>query len=346
MSHFVNCSRTKHAILFVYNVRSCKLISKFKMTVATSKASPKIGLASRLVNGILSISPLFNIAKQRARKMMIERAESMGVNWRQIVADLQKKNLDAELNKVQNLQIQYPEYYIKHFHAYEEGNLGWLPATEVEVAAYAVHSRIWNDAQPPVQGDARLRQSYIDIVKEKIPNQPQDILDIGCSVGMSTFVLHNAYPDAKITGLDLSPHFLAIANYNTNTKHPKLAENAQVQWIHAAAENTGLPDGSFDFVSCFLLFHELPQDASRQILREIRRILRPNGYFTLMDMNPRSDIYRKMPPYILTLLKSTEPYLDQYFSFDLESELVAAGFETPSITANSPRHRTVIAKAQ
>ncbi|MFO0209821.1 MAG: methyltransferase domain-containing protein, partial [Pseudanabaena sp.] len=156
---------------------------------------------------------------------------------------------------------------------------------------------------------------------------------------------HNAYPQAKITGLDLSPHFLAIANYNTRTKHPELQESQQIKWIHAAAENTGLPDASFDFVSCFLLFHELPQDATRQILREIRRVLRPNGYFTLMDMNPYSDIYLKMPPYILTLLKSTEPYLDQYFSFDLASELVAAGFEPPTITANTPRHRTVIAKA-
>ncbi|TYQ29949.1 class I SAM-dependent methyltransferase [Pseudanabaena sp. UWO310] len=313
------------------------------MTITTSAPNPKIGLASRIVNGILAIAPLFNLAKQRARKMMIERAESMGVNWRQIVADLQKQDLEAELVKVQNPNLKYPEYYLKHFHAYEEGNLGWLPATEVEVAAYAVHSRIWNDDKPPVQGDARLRQSYLDIVKEKMP-APQNILDIGCSVGMSTFSLHENYPLAKITGLDLSPHFLAIANYNTNLKYPQLTEKGQIQWIHSTAENISLPDASCDFVSCFLLFHELPQDATRQILREIRRVLQPNGYFAMMDMNPQSDIYQKMPPYILTLLKSTEPYLDQYFSFNLAQELVAAGFASPTIIANSPRHRTVIAR--
>jgi ubiquinone/menaquinone biosynthesis C-methylase UbiE len=277
--------------------------------------------------------------------MMIERAESMGVNWLQIAADLQEQDLDSELVKVQNPDLKYPDYYLQPFHAYEEGNLGWLPATEVESSAYAVHSRIWKDETPPIEGDARLRQSYIDIVKEKILTEPQDILDIGCSVGMSTFALHNAYPEAKITGLDLSPHFLAIANYNIRTKHPELLESQQIKWLHSTAENTGLPDNSFDFVSCFLIFHELPQDATRQILREMRRILRPNGYFTLMDMNPSSDIYKKMPPYILTLLKSTEPYLDQYFSLDLAAELVAAGFETPTIIPNTPRHRTVIAKA-
>lgn len=310
------------------------------MTITTA---PKMGLASRLVNGILAIAPLFNIAKQRARKMMIERANSMGMDWLQIAADLQKQNLDAELDKVQNPNLKYPDYYLKPFHAYTEGNLGWSPATEVEVAAVAVHSRIWNDAELPIKGDARLRQSYLDVLKEKMPTSPQDILDVGCSVGMSTFSLQAAYPTAKITGLDLSPHFLAIANYNTHTKHSQLADS--LQWIHATAEQTGLLDNSVDFVSCFLIFHELPQDASRQILREIRRVLRPNGYFALMDMNPHSDIYVKMPPYILTLLKSTEPYLDQYFAFDLASELVAAGFEAPSITENTPRHRTVVAKA-
>jgi hypothetical protein len=52
-----------------------------------------------------------------------------------------------------------------------------------------------------------------------------------------------------------------------------------------------------------------------------------------------------MPPYILTLLKSTEPYLDQYFTLDIEQAIAEAGFEAPMITCNSPRHRTVIAKA-
>lgn len=51
-----------------------------------------------------------------------------------------------------------------------------------------------------------------------------------------------------------------------------------------------------------------------------------------------------MPPYVLTLLKSTEPYLDEYFSFDMEKELAEAGFHPPTITRNSPRHRTIVAK--
>ena len=42
----------------------------------------------------------------------------------------------------------------------------------------------------------------------------QDILDIGCSAGISTRALAEAFPEAAtLRGLDLSPHFLAVAEY-------------------------------------------------------------------------------------------------------------------------------------
>ena len=147
-------------------------------------------------------------------------------------------------------------------------------------------------------------------------------------------------PQARVTGLDLSPYYLAVANYRARERR------LPIHWVHQAAETTGLPAESFDVVSTFLIFHELPQAAAKAILREARRLLRPGGYFGLMDMNPRSEVYRQMPPYILTLLKSTEPYLDQYFTLDLESTFVEAGFQSPAIVPISPRHRAVIAQVK
>ena len=304
----------------------------------TAVVNTSPSLASRCVNGLLSIKPLANIAKQRARNMMIQRAEKIGVPWRQRVQELRTHDWDSELANVQHPQLTYPDYYLTSFHAYDEGNLSWDAALEVEVAAYAVHARIWPGAG--AQGDAQLRQSYHDVVKEKVTIEPKDILDVACSVGMSTFALQELYPSANITGIDLSPYFLAVAQYNARQRH------VQINWKHAAAEATGLPDASFDLVSSFLLFHELPQTAAKQILREARRLLRPGGYLTIMDMNPRSEIYAKMPPYILTLLKSTEPYLDEYFTLDIEQALVEAGFHVPTMIPNSPRHCTIIAQVK
>jgi ubiquinone/menaquinone biosynthesis C-methylase UbiE len=298
-------------------------------------------LASRLVNGILAIAPLANFAKHKARQMMIDRAEGMGVPWRKIVAEWRSRDLEAELPLVENPDTKYPDYYLTSFHAYDKGNMSWEAATEVEVAAYAVHSKIWQDSG--ADGDAMLRRSYHDVISNEIKSAPEDILDLGCSVGMSTFALQNVYPQAQITGLDLSPYFLAIANCNLRDRQSTEHKN-KIKWVHAAAESTGLPDASFDLVSIFLVCHELPQTATREILREARRVLRPGGHIVIMDMNPRSQIYAKMPPYILTLLKSTEPYLDQYFALDIEEAIADAGFTRPSITENTVRHRTMVAQ--
>jgi ubiquinone/menaquinone biosynthesis C-methylase UbiE len=302
------------------------------MTV-TVKTAPE--LASRFVNGVLAIPPLANLAKHQARQMMIKRAEKIGVPWTKQVQELKKLDWDAQLAQVENIDLNYPNYYCCSFHAYEQGNLSWDAALEVEVAARAVHAGIWVDAG--AEGDSRLRASYHEILQNKV-KQPRDILDLGCSVGMSTFALQSVYPQAKITGLDLSPYFLAVANYRAQQ------QNATVNWVHAAAESTGLASESFDLVSIFLMCHELPQSATRQIFQEARRLLRSNGYLAIMDMNPQSEIYAKMPPYILTLLKSTEPYLDEYFALDIEQTLIDAGFQDVMITPNTPRHRTITAQ--
>ncbi|ARV57658.1 SAM-dependent methyltransferase [Nostocales cyanobacterium HT-58-2] len=295
------------------------------------------GLTSRFISGVLAIKPLANLAKHQARQMMMKRAEKIGVNWLEEVQTLQARDWQTDLAKVQNPQTTYPEYYFRPFHAYEKGDLCWEAALEFEVAAHTVHAGIWQGAG--AQGDPMLRQSYHDILKKQISNEPQDILDLGCGVGLSTFALQKVYPHAKITGLDLSPYFLAVAKYRNEQRH------ANINWIHAAAESTRLPDASFDLISIFLMCHELPQAATWQIFAEAKRLLRPGGHLAIMDMNPKSEVYKKMPPYILTLLKSTEPYLDEYFSLDIEQALMKAGFHAPTITSNSPRHRTVIAQA-
>jgi ubiquinone/menaquinone biosynthesis C-methylase UbiE len=302
---------------------------------ATINTTPD--LASRFVNGILAIKPLANLAKHQARQMMIKRAQRIGVPWMQEVDQLQERDWTNDRAEVENPQINYPEYYLRPFHAYEGGDLSWQAAFELEVAARTVHASIWTEAG--AQGDAKLRQSYHDILTAQVSPQPQDILDLGCAVGLSTFALQAVYPQAKITGLDLSPYFLAVANYRT-----KQRRLAQINWVHGQAESTGIANASFDLVSIFLMCHELPQSVTHKIFAEARRILRPGGHLAIMDMNPKSENYKKMPTYILTLLKSTEPYLDEYFSLDIEQALIGAGFQSPTITSNSPRHRTIIAQ--
>ena len=311
----------------------------------TTTLNPTARIASQLVNSLLSIKPLAKFAKYQARELIIKRAESIGVAWRDDVKFLRSRGTSAALSpqweidlaKTTNPYLKYPDYYLTSFHAYEAGNMSWDAAMEVEVAAYSVHAKIF--AETGTSGDTQLRQTYHDLITQTLPTPPTKILDVGCSVGMSTFALQAIYPDAQLTGVDLSPYFLSVANYRTPPQ-------SDINWVHAAGESTGLPGASYDLVSLFLICHELPQTASREIFQEAKRLLKPGGHIAIMDMNPQSDIYAQMAPYILTLLKSTEPYLDEYFTLDISEALVSAGFQSPTIAANTPRHRTVIAQVE
>ncbi len=312
--------------------------------------APALNVANTLVNGLLAVKPLANLAKHRARKMMIKRAESIGVNWRQDVKKLRSRGKDVafdpgwetELAAIQDPDLVYPDYYLKSFHAYEKGNLCWEAATEVAVAAQAVHARLW--PEEGAAGTLKLRQNFIAALQTQLSTPPQQIVDLGCSVGISTRALQVAYPQAEITGVDLSPHFLAVAQFHDREAGNQLHNSPAIQWRHAAAESTGLPDQFCDIVTAFLVVHELPQPATRAILREARRLLRPGGHLAIMDSNPKAEGYSKMPPYVLTLLKSTEPYLDEYFSLDIERAMEDVGFLPPSIFETSPRHYSLIAQ--
>ncbi|MGB7251948.1 MAG: methyltransferase domain-containing protein [Phormidesmis sp.] len=318
--------------------------------------------AASVINTLLSIKPLAKFAKSRARTMMMDRAETIGVYWRDEVAALRRREVagteirddevdpewDKALGAIANPALTYPDYYTTSFHAYDEGNLGWLPAMEVDVAARAVHARIWpeGDERAGINGDASLRAGYHRVLKnilsETSSDTPEHIIDLGASAGQSTFSLQAAFPSAQLTSVELSPYFLAVAQY-AEAKNQAPAERP-INWVHAAAEETGLPPGCADLVSACLVFHELPTSAAQAVIAEAYRLVRPGGHFAIMDMNPECETFTAMPPYILTLLKSTEPYLDQYFALDMAQTFRSAGFMSPRIEETTPRHRIVIAQ--
>ncbi len=303
----------------------------------TKTITPENNLTTKLINGLLSIKPLSEFAKAQARKMIVKRANLIGVNWQENIDTLKNHDWQSEITQVEKKDFTYPPYYLTSFHAYENGNLNWQAAWELESAAYTVHSTIFSKA-PSADGDRTLRQSYHKVLQKEIGDQPQQILDVGCGVGLSTFALNEVYPDSNISGLDLSPHFLAVANYQSKQN------NKNISWIHAPAEASNLAPQSYDLISAFLIFHELPQSAAEDIMNQAYQLLDSGGYFAMMDMNPQSEVYKKMPRYVLTLLKSTEPYLDEYFNLDMESLLTKIGFETPKVVSTSVRHRAIIAR--
>lgn len=138
----------------------------------------------------------------------------------------------------------------------------------------------------------------------------------------------------KVVGLDLSPDMFAVARVRDG-------DQLVSGWRHAAAEQTGLPASSIDLISLQFVCHELPQDAIHAVLAEAARLLRPGGALVMVDQDPASSVLQRLPLAVATLLKSTEPYIEQYFGLDMEAALHSAGFRDLRITACDPRHRVI-----
>lgn len=295
---------------------------------------------SKLVNLLIHTKPLYAVMKRQARQVLIKTAEKNGIPWRQTYQTLETSDAKTFFDSINNPNLVYPEYYQVPFHAYEHGNLCWSAAFEAESATYAMALRIWPQENLTWESaQQRLRHSFHQVLAEYGPANVTDILDVGCSVGISTFALHHYYQSAQshavhTTGLDLSPYMLSVAQ--------KRDANQEIAWRHGKGEETQLPDSSLDLVTLQFLIHELPHPITRQIFQEALRILRPGGCLAMVDNNPKSPVIQNLPPALFTLMKSTEPWSDDYYTFDVESALATAGFEHTVTIASDPRHRTII----
>ncbi|KDP31787.1 hypothetical protein JCGZ_12248 [Jatropha curcas] len=300
---------------------------------------------SRLVGALISFKPLSAVLKFGARQVLISTAEKRNIPWREMSREILESDVCKELENVQNPSITYPDYYLSPFHAYDEGNLSWLAAAEAEPATMSMVRRAIPDASTLEEANQVMRGNWLDAIEQHHlrcsgNSMISDILDVGCSVGVSTRFLADKFPSAKVTGLDLSPYFLAVAQFKEKNGTPR---KNPIRWIHANGEDTGLPSKSYDLVSFAAVLHECPERAIVGLFKEAFRLLRPGGTISLTDQAPKSKILQELSPVLFTLFKSTEPFLDEYYLTDIEGRLKEVGFVNVHSVLTDPRHLTVTA---
>ncbi len=102
--------------------------------------------------------------------------------------------------------------------------------------------------------------------------QPETILDIGCGTGRLLRKAHLRWPAAHLIGVDPAEGMVEAARRLT----PAAAFHVSL------AESLPFPDASVDLVLSTISFHHW-QDQP-QAVRQIARVLRPAGYFVLVDI--------------------------------------------------------------
>lgn len=103
------------------------------------------------------------------------------------------------------------------------------------------------------------------------------VLEVGCGTGNLSLAVKRRRSDVTVTGLDPDPKALARA------ARKAARAGVAVQWERGFAEQLPFPDTGFDRVLSSLMFHHLDSDGRRQMLGEVRRVLRPGGSLHLID---------------------------------------------------------------
>ena len=100
-----------------------------------------------------------------------------------------------------------------------------------------------------------------------------NILDLCCGSGQSTQFL--VQYSQHVTGLDISPLSLGRAARNV----------PQADYLEGLAEEIPCNDNQFDLVHTSAALHEMTPEQREQILAQVYRVLKPGGFFVLIDLH-------------------------------------------------------------
>jgi ubiquinone/menaquinone biosynthesis C-methylase UbiE len=105
------------------------------------------------------------------------------------------------------------------------------------------------------------------------------VLDVGCGTGSLAVLVKTLYPAVQVVGVDPDPKALDIARRKVD------GIGLSIKFDRGFGDALGYPDASFDRVLSSMMFHHVPDDEKPRMLREIRRVLKPDGRLELLDFD-------------------------------------------------------------
>ena len=238
-----------------------------------------------------------------------------------------------------NPDMDLPDYTVHEIHAQPGGYVG------DPFAGWVYH---WALTQAFYQGRSDYDQAHLAIAQscpKPADGEVHRILDMGCGSGLSTTAYKERFPNAEVWGIDVGGPMVRYAH------HEAVNKNLDVHFAQRLAEDTKFPDGYFDIVSDYIMFHEVPADVAKEIVPEIYRILRPGGVFNHVDIvteghpNQRPGSFlTRVPRTIVSKARSwenhrhnIEPWSLEYTHSDFPGLLRSTGFEVDLTTITNSR---------
>ncbi len=213
---------------------------------------------------------------------------------------------------------RFPPYYRRTFHWQTDG---YFSEHSAEVYELGVELLFRGTA------DVMRRQIIPPIsalVRERGGADQVRLLDVGCGTGRTLHQLARAHPTMRLYGIDLSPAYIKLARR-------RLADVDEVALAVDNAEALPFADATFDAATSVYLFHELPRNARRNVVRELARVVKPGGLVVLEDSAQLAE-----SPELAKVLHEFprdfhEPFYEDYLSDDLAALVAEAGFSVEAV---------------
>jgi ubiquinone/menaquinone biosynthesis C-methylase UbiE len=170
-----------------------------------------------------------------------------------------------------------PKYYQRNFHFQTDG---YLSRKSADLYDHQVEVLFGGTADP-------MRRMVIEPLGRKFRETPGGeglhFLELGAGSGSTTRFVRMAFPQAKITLVDLSEPYLKKAQRN-------LRNDYGLDFVQSKAERLPFRARRFDAVYSVFLFHELPLAVRKKVMTESLRVLKPGGSLVALDSLQRGDL--------------------------------------------------------
>jgi ubiquinone/menaquinone biosynthesis C-methylase UbiE len=130
--------------------------------------------------------------------------------------------------------------------------------------------------------DPFLKLLGVDMARKSLLDQAalqphHRVLDIGCGTGTMAICIKRLYPDVGVIGLDPDPKALVRA------RNKAKRSEVPIKFDRGFSNDLPYADATFDRVLSSFMFHHLGAKEKAATLREVRRVLKPDGSLHLLD---------------------------------------------------------------
>lgn len=118
------------------------------------------------------------------------------------------------------------------------------------------------------------KEAYIKMA-ELVPENTENLLDLGCGTGLELDEIFKIYPDIGVTGIDLTRAMLD----KLGEKHP----DKKLNLIHGSYFDVPLGESIFDCAVSFQTMHHFSHEAKTELYAKIRQSLKDGGVYIECD---------------------------------------------------------------